>query len=103
MKSYHKLLMCCTILSISLLSSLTASAQSSDSCNEHSAFTYFERGSYAYLDKDYERAIDEYTCAIQRNPDNAPAYGYRGTSHFKLSQYDEALADYDAAIELDST
>ena len=37
---------------------------------------------------------------IAREPKNAKAYGLRGVAHGKLGQIEEALADYEKAIEL---
>jgi tetratricopeptide (TPR) repeat protein len=45
-------------------------------------------------------AIEAFTASIALNP-NAMSYCYRGFAHFRLKEYDKALADYTKAIELD--
>lgn len=47
-----------------------------------------------------KNAIDDYTKAIQINPDYSHAYSDRGASLFELGRYDEALVDFEKAISL---
>ena len=44
--------------------------------------------------------IKKYTRQIQRNPYDAEAYYWRGTSYYKLEQYDRAIADLNKAIQI---
>ena len=46
-------------------------------------------------------AIDEYTTAIQLDPDYAGAYYDRGIAYSNLGQHQRAIEDYDQAIQLD--
>jgi tetratricopeptide (TPR) repeat protein len=65
-----------------------------------SALAYNGRGA-AYDDKnDLDRAIVDYTHAIQLNPNLDFVYNNRGVAYFKKHQYAEAIADYDHAIQI---
>jgi tetratricopeptide (TPR) repeat protein len=55
--------------------------------------------SYNYLDQ-YKRAINDYTRAIELDPEDAMAYNNRGIAYADLGQYKQAIRDYDRAIEL---
>ena len=50
---------------------------------------------------DFSDAIEDYTKAIELDPDYADAYNNRGYAYYLLEQYGKALNDYDKAIELD--
>ena len=50
-------------------------------------------------DSAYEKAIDDYTAAIERKKDYTEAYYQRGLAYFAREQYQEAIDDYTAAIE----
>ena len=47
------------------------------------------------------KAIDDYTRAIELNPNNTLPYVNRGVSNHRLGRLDNALKDYDTAIALD--
>lgn len=67
-----------------------------------SAMDYFASGG-AHLDKgDLDRAIADYTEAIQLKPDFFAAYLNRGTAQRKKGEVDLAVADYTQAIQLKS-
>lgn len=62
---------------------------------------YNNRG-LAYCDKEeYDKAITDYTKAIELNPKLANAYNNRGLVYFIRVEYDRAIGDYNEAIELD--
>ena len=44
--------------------------------------------------------IDQFTAAIENDPDDAEAYKNRGDVYFLSEMYEEAIADYSKAIEL---
>ncbi|KAF3887995.1 MULTISPECIES: serine protease [Nostocales] len=50
--------------------------------------------------KDYERAINDFTEAIHHKPDFALAYNNRGFARYIQKDYEGALADYNQAIRL---
>ena len=51
-------------------------------------------------DKEYEKAIGDYSNAIRLDPKYTLAYINRGVSYFHTAEYDKAIADYTAAIRL---
>lgn len=60
----------------------------------------FQRGLGCIQNGEYERAIVEFTAAIQHNPSMEHAYAQRGDAHRLLGVYDRALADYTAALRI---
>lgn len=54
-------------------------------------------------DARYAQAIEQYSCAIERQPDYAPAYADRGFAYAQLLDRDNALADFEQALALDDT
>lgn len=63
---------------------------------------YLNRGlRYAYI-KDKQRALSDYTKAIETDPDFPKPYNNRGSLYFEqFNDYDRALDDYNEAIEVD--
>lgn len=59
------------------------------------------RGSSFDDDRDFGRAIADFTAAIALNPKDASAFLLRGNSHDANGDLDKALADYNSAIGLD--
>jgi tetratricopeptide (TPR) repeat protein len=50
-----------------------------------------------------ERAVADYTSAIELNPQYAKAYNNRGNAHASLGDEEQAIGDYSSALELDAT
>jgi len=50
--------------------------------------------------RDFERAVEDYTSAINRDPGFAAAYTDRGSCYISMGKYETALADYKKALEL---
>ena len=48
----------------------------------------------------YKLAIDDYSKAIELNPQLMRAYHNRGYAKFKLAQYESAIEDYNKILEL---
>lgn len=65
-----------------------------------SAEDFFYQGIVRYEQADYRGAIEDFTKAIQLNPDYADAYGYRSDTHLYLEEYQDAIADATKAIRL---
>ena len=57
-------------------------------------------GDAAILRKDYDRAAQEYSEAIRRNPDDTIAYLRRGLAFQEAGRVDDAIANYKAALTL---
>jgi len=66
----------------------------------NSAEAYLNRGIENYNKRDYDRAITEFTQAIQLNTNYAEAYNNRGKAHSAKFNYDLAIADFTQAIRL---
>ena len=49
----------------------------------------------------YQRAIADFSRALELDPDHAAAYNNRGLAYVHQSDYTQAIADFDAALDLD--
>lgn len=67
---------------------------------ESLAYVYNNRGIVYRLKGNYDRAIADYTEAINLMPDFASAYSNRGLANSKKGQYDLAIEDFNRAIDL---
>jgi len=64
------------------------------------AIAHNNRGN-AYLTKgDYNRAIEDYSLAINYNPEYAKPFNNRGVAFQKKGDFDRAIADFNQAIKL---
>jgi Tfp pilus assembly protein PilF len=62
---------------------------------------YFsDRGNTRYQMGDMNRAIADYSRAIEVDPDYAPAYARRGWAFLKTDELARAESDFDKALEL---
>ena len=61
------------------------------------------RGMVYFVQSNYEKAIEDFTRAIQTNPNNFRAYNNRGLAYRMLKKYDRALEDFEHSIEIDTT
>jgi len=61
---------------------------------------YLKRGEDFAGVHQYDRAIADYTTAIQLKPDYAEAYNDRGFAYYLKGEAERAIADYTRAIEL---
>ena len=62
---------------------------------------FMDRGHRYSRNGVYHRAIDDYTKALEINPEYADGYYHRGCSWYEVEHFDDALADLNRAIELD--
>ena len=63
--------------------------------------TIYNNRGLAYSGKnEYDRALEDYSKAIELKPDDADAYYNRGVAYARKSEYDRALEDCSKAIEL---
>ncbi|MEH2048891.1 tetratricopeptide repeat protein [Nostoc sp.] len=65
-----------------------------------SADTYYNEGLEKYNNKDFSGAIEDYTQAIEINPNYANAYMNRGLAHYDLGDNQAAIEDYNQAIKI---
>lgn len=63
------------------------------------AEAYIQRGQQAAAEGDYAAAIDDFTQALQLQPDNAAVYRLRAEARAMLEQYTAAVADFSIALE----
>lgn len=97
-----------SIVGFALLTSLTAvgiierQSQFVAPTQSADAEFYLKRGEDYSSVHDYDRAIADYTKAIELKPDYAEAYNDRGFAYYLRAKpdYDHAIADYTRAIEL---
>ena len=64
------------------------------------AVDYYNRGIDAYQKGTLDKAIVNYTKAIELKPDFAFAYSNRGAAYDNKGDYDKAIADYNKAIKI---
>jgi tetratricopeptide (TPR) repeat protein len=65
-----------------------------------SKYAGFVRAYGAYMDKNYDKAIEEYTLAIRNRINLFVTYNERGASYYYLDNLDDAIADFTEAIRL---
>jgi tetratricopeptide (TPR) repeat protein len=65
------------------------------------AEAYKNRGYDYNAKRDFDRAIADYTKAIEIDPKDAEAYNNRGYAHHAMGDFDRAIADYTKVIEID--
>lgn len=61
--------------------------------------TFVNRGVIHNRNGDLNAALDDFNAALEIDGSNGEAYLNRGNSFFLASRYDEALADYERALE----
>ena len=71
-----------------------------DLSEEQTAEEIFKEGQKEYKLGKYNKAIEDFTKAIELNLDDAKLYYYRGSAHEKLGEYIEALKDYKKGIDI---
>ena len=81
---------------------INACTQEIQTDKETTPLKYAFRG-YYYIEKfDYDRAIKDFSRAIELKSDSvAFSYLYRAIAHDRKSEYDRAKQDYDQAVKLD--
>lgn len=64
---------------------------------------YLKRGEHFYQQKNYPKALNDYTKSVESHDTYAPAYASRGLANFKLKKYQAAIKDYNKSIELNGS
>ncbi|MEH2072460.1 MAG: tetratricopeptide repeat protein [Nostoc sp.] len=73
----------------------------SDRINNKLSFEdYFQQGHAAYIQRDYEKAVTNYSQAIEQQPQHARAIVNRGNARYNLKDYEGAVADYTQALKI---
>lgn len=63
-------------------------------------YIYNHRGLVYFTLSDYEKAINDFTTAIQMAPKDTRVYTNRGLTYRMLKKYDESLKDFNKSLEL---
>lgn len=79
----------------------TALIQSGDFSSETLARTFPNRAHAYRVKGDLDRAIQDFTEAIRRNPQDATTIEGRANAYLKKRDFDRAIRDYDDVIRLD--
>ncbi|MUH01280.1 tetratricopeptide repeat protein [Scytonema sp. UIC 10036] len=61
---------------------------------------FYKQGHASYKIRDYEKAIEKFSQAIEKNPKHAKAYVNRGNAHYNIKEYESALSDYNQALSI---
>jgi len=64
------------------------------------ASDYFKRGTYFYSEKEFDRAIEDFTTTIQLKTDNGGAYFWRGCAWAEKGNAEQAVIDWKKSIQL---
>jgi len=62
---------------------------------------YVNRGNRYSRNGVYHKAIEDYTKAMELDPEFADAYYHRGCSWYEVDNFEDSIADLTKAIELD--
>jgi tetratricopeptide (TPR) repeat protein len=68
--------------------------------NMNDILIYTNRGSEKYLKNDFQGAIEDFTKALELNPDFALGYNDRGTVYAAQGELERAIREYNKALEL---
>ncbi|MEH1933053.1 MAG: tetratricopeptide repeat protein [Nostoc sp.] len=68
--------------------------------NKLSFADYYQLGDAAYKERDYDKAIVNFSQAIQQEPTHAIAIVNRGNARYNLKDYEGAVADYSQALTI---
>ena len=63
-------------------------------------FAFYDRGIYYDCKGEYDKAIADYTSAIERIIDFAHGYYNRGLTYWDMKQYNKALDNFNEALRL---
>ena len=61
---------------------------------------YYNRGFAHFRHRNYNRAVEDYTKALELSPNDAEVYFDRGIARFHNRDFDDAICDYTQALKL---
>ncbi|MFW5734212.1 MAG: tetratricopeptide repeat protein [Oceanidesulfovibrio sp.] len=79
---------------------LTTAIESGDLADTNLTIALYNRGNAWFYLEEYDRALDDLTTAIERNPRFLEAFIKRGVTYKELGEYALAIADFNSALEL---
>lgn len=82
------------------LASCTAVIESGGQTPQRLAAAFNSRGNVHLANRNYDRAIDDFSEAIRRDPKYTIGFSNRGIAYQRKGQIDRAIEDYDEAIRL---
>ena len=68
--------------------------------DKHNNRNKFDEGVYAFVNSDFDTAVDRFTEAIEEEPEFAMAYVSRGAAFARLERQEDSIGDFGKAIEL---
>src|SRR5512145_675347 len=89
-----------SLLALVALLCLTGTAWAQADCTLSSEGDYIDAGYEARITEDYEAAVTLYTCALNINAKNPDSLFGRAYSNDELGNYDQAMADYNALLDI---
>ncbi len=78
----------------------TKAIESGEFSGNNLAVTYYNRGDVYDDQRQFNRAIADYTRAMELRANYAKAYGNRGVTYEKMGQRKKAIADYRQAVRI---
>jgi tetratricopeptide (TPR) repeat protein len=91
------------VVIIILFASLTIVSSCSGNNDDPQKENYFEKGKKALSENNFENAIENFTNAINENPEKTELYYYRGLSFLYKMDLEYAAIDFSKVIEFDTT
>lgn len=61
---------------------------------------YMARGYIYHYERQYQKAVDDFSQVIKLDPDSIGALQRRGEEYFKLAKFKESVADFERVVEL---
>jgi len=93
----RRLTIVCTLTVLVMLQAWTVGCEQ---LRRGGAMLPVEEGSDLMEEGQYEQAIEEFSKAIEIDPESFSAYCLRAEAYYEIEQYDKAVADYTKAIEV---
>lgn len=68
-------------------------------CDESKASYYYQRGVANYNKTEFANAVEIYSKGLEKFPSNSMILSFRGNAFFMLGKHEQALKDYQSALE----
>jgi stress-induced-phosphoprotein 1 len=62
--------------------------------------SFKDQGNQQFKEKNFEKAVEFYTQAIEENPEDHTIYGNRSASFYNLKKFDKALEDAEKCVQI---
>jgi tetratricopeptide (TPR) repeat protein len=84
----------------SLLNELNGIIPPKNTIKIKSEKSFMDKAKDVFISKDYNRAIELYTSAINLNPNSSFAYNNRGRAYSRKKEYEKAITDFNTALSI---